>query len=366
MPKTFNPTTPYTPPTLPPKDIKAIEAALSEQIMEARIALAELKGFSVAVPNPLLLLSPAILRESLASSEIENIHTTLIDVLENQLFPEREQREKDKEVLRYRDAILWGFEQVEKLAVSTRLIHGVHHKLMPTIHRGYRSQQNTIADGAGRAIYTPPTVPVMKECMSAWETFVNDDKQSVDPLVKAILGHYQFESIHPFPDGNGRTGRILMILELIQDRILIWPILYISGYINTHKREYYSSLINVTKKNDWISYIRFMLVGFADQAKETKDVLQSIMTLFDAYKKELKEKKTRVYSADLVESLFTYPIITPTKLSESLNIHYTTATRHLEVLKKLTLLEEKKVGKYRFFINVKLLEVLSPKKAKKN
>lgn len=357
----FDPERPYDLSLLPPKiDFK--DQKFTDLLLKARVSLAELKGYSFSMPNPLLLLSPAILRESLASSEIENIHTTIIDVLQNQLFPEKEQRENDKEVLRYRDAILWGFEQLRSLPVSTRLILGIHKNLITTSHGEYRKQQNAIVNHiTNERIYTPPIASKVPTLMSNLEKFINKKDDGIDPLIKSAIAHYQFESIHPFSDGNGRTGRILMVLYLIQEEILKWPILYISGYLNSNRNEYYRLLKRVTEHNNWDDYIIFILRAFCQQAIETKNTLLDIMRLFEIFKQRLKEEHKKIYSADIVEVLFSYPIITPIKLGKMLKIHYTTASRYLHELAKAKVLEESIYGKYHLFINRELLKVMERK-----
>lgn len=354
----FNPQKPHNLASLPP-GINFKSQQFADILLKARVALAELKGHSFAMPNPLLLLSPAILRESVASSEIENIHTTIIDVLQNQLFPEKEQRENDKEVLRYRNAVLWGFEQLPSIPVSTRLILGIHKQLITTFSGEYRKQQNAIVNhSTGERIYTPPIAPEIPKLMGNWENFINNKDEDIDPLIKSAIAHYQFEAMHPFSDGNGRTGRILMVLYLIQEEILRWPILYISGYLNRNRSEYYRLLGEVTKKGNWNDFIVFMLKAFHSQALETRNTLFDIMRLFEAFKQKLKEEHKKIYSADLVEALFSFPIITPIRLGKMLKIHYTTASRYLYELAKAKVLGEKIYGKYHLFINHELLKVM--------
>jgi Fic family protein len=207
----------------------------------------------------------------------------------------------------------------------------------------------------------PPIASDLPQLINDWEKFVNETK-SYDPLVRAAMAHYQFEAIHPFEDGNGRTGRILMVLALIKDDILRWPILYISGYINDHRDEYYKLLRNVTKKDDWESFVVFMLKAFKSQASETKDVLFQIMSLLESTKTQFKEDHKKIYSADLVEALFSYPIVTPVKLGRELKVHYTTASRYLNELAEAKVLHEKKIGKYHLYANTRLLKILIPEK----
>jgi Fic family protein len=352
---------PYNLTHLPPKVILD-NPKIAANLLKARVALAELKGYSFSMPNPLLLLSPAILRESVASSEIENIHSTIVEVLQTQLFPHREQRESDREVLRYRDAIIYGFEQMRRFPLVNRIIIGVQKKLIPSSHGEYRTLQNAVENEISHErIYTPPVAGDVPILMNNWEIFMNKKDESIDPLIKAAIGHYQFEAIHPFRDGNGRTGRMLIVLYLVQEEILIWPILYISGYLNKNRKEYYSALQGVTEENKWEEFIVFILKGFYTQAKETNAALFSIMGLFEQFKERLKTKHRKIYTADLVEALFSYPIISPVKLSRELKIHYTTASRYLKELAKAGILGENIAGKYHLYFNKDLLRVMEKK-----
>lgn len=208
-----------------------------------------------------------------------------------------------------------------------------------------------------KRIYTPPVVRDIPKLMSNWEKFINQNDE-IDPLIKASIGHYQFEAIHPFEDGNGRTGRILMVLYLVSMGILAWPILYISGYINKNRSDYYGLLNNITKDNNWEEFIMFMIEGFYLQAMETQDLLIKIMTLFEEHKQKLRIEYKKIYTADLVEALFSFPIISPVKLGKILGIHYTTASRHLKQLAAAGILSETIYGKYHLFANKKLLSVM--------
>jgi Fic family protein len=207
-------TCPHALDPLPPKK-EISNADFGDLLIEARVQLAELKGASGQIPNPMLLMSPAILRESVASSHIENINTTVAGVLQMQLFPEGERRAPDKEVLRYGEATKWGFENLEKYALSSRVITGIQAVLLPEGSCRYRREQNHIINShTNQPLYTPPPPNEVPVLISNWEKFVNAPDQSMDPLIRTIVAHYQFEAIHPFLDGNGRTGRILMVLQL--------------------------------------------------------------------------------------------------------------------------------------------------------
>lgn len=354
----FNPTHPIDLAQLPPK--KAIDfEAFSDLLLKARVELAELKGASGQIPNPLLLTSPLLIKESVESSGIENINTTVANVLENQLLPDDEQSKPNKEVLKYREALFWGMNSMLEIGISNRMILGIHEQLMLQGGGIYRKEQNQIVNSnTGEVLYTPPLQSRIQELVGNWEKYVNE-KSEVDPLIRAAIAHQQFESIHPFLDGNGRTGRILMVLELVKDGVLDLPIIFISGYINKNRSEYYRLLRAVTTDDAWEEYIAFMLQGFYLQAKETKETLNAIVKLHNELRQNIKDNHSKIYSADLLEVLFSYPVITPTKLASEINVHYTTASKYLLQLAEANILESMKVGRNHFFINQALLKVLN-------
>lgn len=356
----FDPTRPFDLPLLPP-ELNFKHEQFVDVMLKTRTELGELNGYSYSLPNPLLLLSPAVIKESVASSNIENINTTMEEALKAQLFPEAEQKKPDKEVLWYRDAILWGFENLRKIPISTKLILGIHRELLPDKSSGYRKIQNHIANSAtGAVIYTPPPANKLPRLLNNWEQFVNKDDDGIDPLVKAAIAHYQFEAIHPFGDGNGRTGRILMVLQLIQQELLSLPILYMSGYINKNRSEYYRLLQAVRTDGDWHDFIFYMLKGFHLQARETKTALLKVMELLEKTRNQIKTKHRKIYSAELVESIFALPIITPVNLGKKLDVNYRTASRYLSELAKGKVLSESHVGKYHLYANKPLLKLLKP------
>ncbi|MBI2428373.1 MAG: Fic family protein [Ignavibacteriales bacterium] len=337
----FDPTYPHNLNPLPPRK-KIANSNFGDLLLHARVELAELKGACLQIPNPMLLMMPSMLRESVASSNIENINTTLTEVLQWQLFPESERREPDKEVLRYREAMEWGNKNVQKYALSTRLISGIHSRLIPDGSGQYRRVQNQIANlSTGKNLYTPPIANAISPLISNWEEYVNRTGDALDPLIRTIIAHYQFEAIHPFTDGNGRA------------------VLYISGYINKHRAEYYRRLLAVTTDEKWEDFISYMLEGFFIQAKETHADLKKITSLFDTTKEQIRNKNKKIYSAELVEAIFTYPIISPTKLAATLSMHYTTTSKYLLQLTEMGILKEATVGKYHLFANHQLLRILN-------
>ena len=354
--------TPHSLKLLPPKK-EFLRDEIIKELLHARTQIAELKGYCLDYPNPLLLLSPAIVKESLASSEIEDIHTTLIDVFQNALLPEGEQRTADKEVLRYREAILYGYRTLkERSVIGTSLIKGIHNTLMQVEGQGFRTDQNAIVNQkTGKIIFVPPKADDIHALLKNWENFVNAESDDVknDPLIRCAIAHYQFESIHPFDDGNGRTGRILMVLELIKAGLLTAPILYISGYINKNRNEYYRLLRSVTTEDDWGDYILFMVRGFKEQAIKTKEHLLNTKILFDKTRKQVREKLPSIYSHELIEAIFTSPIITPTVLAKRIDVHPITAGSYLKKLQREGIMKSHKHGKYQMYGNTALITLLN-------
>lgn len=356
---TYNPAIPFDLEFLPPKG-SFTPSDYAEILIKAHTELAELKGYSARLPDQQLLLPQAILKESIESSSIENINTTMVDVLENQLLPESEQTLANKEVLRYKEAVTEGFAKLKnEKVINTRLILKVKELLMPTAENTFRTVQNGIKNEyTKKIVYTPPVASKINSLLGNLENYINDPKNKIDPLIKAAILHYQFEAIHPFTDGNGRTGRILMVLYLVQKRLLTYPTIYISEYINTNRNEYYKRLLAVTTNGDWRNYINFMLMGFYQQAKNTRHLLFEILEhqyeLEDKFKKDKK-----IYKAGLIEALFEYPIINPAVLAKEMNIDRETATRYLNYLTKIKILRDRRVGKYHLYINHKLLSIIS-------
>ena len=354
----FDPLKPHKLTHLPPK-INFETPGILKALIGSSKELGELKGYSPAMPNPMLLLSPAILQESVASSKIEAIYTTVESVLQAQLFPEINRKPSDIEVNRYSDAISWGYNNLKSVALSTRLILGIHKKLLAKQGGHYRKQQNKIINNVTEeTIYTPPIASEIPELMGDLENFINNLSDDLNPLIKCALAHYQFEAIHPFLDGNGRTGRIMMIFQLVNSTVLDWPIFYISGYLDKNKAEYYNRLLSVTRDGAWEEYLLFMLKAFETQAKKTQMTLFNIMALYEEIKDSVKKKNRKIYSADLIDHLFSQPVTTPTELAKKLSIHYTTASRYLTALKETGILRDAHLGRNHIFYNDKLLKLL--------
>jgi Fic family protein len=343
--------------SIPTASIDFEDIRFNRLVAKARTELGELKGYSAALPNPMLLLSPAILRESIASSDIENVNTTVEQALQQQLFPEAEQRPADKEVLRDGQAMRWGFEQLPTLSLSSRLIIGIQQQLLPYGYAGYRQTPNQIINGAtGQPVYTPPPAHDISRLLGNWENFVHYPNERIDPLIACAIMHYQFEAIHPF--GDGRTGRILMVLYLAYHELLTLPTLYLSGYINRHRPEYYRLLAQVSAEGEWAPFILFMLEGFYQQARETKLTLVESVALLQQFREVVRQSGRKI-PQELIEAVFTQPIVTPTQAARTMGVHYSTATKYLNQLADLGLLEASELGKYHLYSNRQLVTLLS-------
>lgn len=245
--------------------------------------------------------------------------------------------------------------------IGTRLITTVHDILIPN-EMGYRRTQNALINEKTReVVYTPPPVNKIPELITDLEKFIHNEDDDLDPILKTVIAHYQFESIRPFGDGNGRTGRILMVLCLTNYELLNLPVLFISGYINNHKSEYYQAIRDVTDKGDWAGYINYMLTAFEEQAKESTDTLLKIKDLHEQTKRKIRNELPKIYSRDLVDAIFSQPFITPTRYGEVLKVTYQTGSSHLKSLEKIGIMQSVRVGKYLFFANIALLDLLRPK-----
>ena len=334
-------------------------AKYDKPLIEAHRRIALLKGACYNLPNPQLLLTPTVLREALASSEIENIVTTLANVLQAELFIEAEQQPADKEVMRYNKALYTGLDLLKKLPLGNRIIVAVHDTLMPH-EPGYRTDQNRLVNPVtNEVVYLPPGANEIPGLISDLELFIHNEDDEIDPLIKTFISHYQFEAIHPFGDGNGRTGRILMVLCLTQYNLLDLPVLFISGFINSHKPEYYSALRGVTEKKDWDTYINYMLTAFCEQAEKSTNTLLKIKDLHDTTRRKIRKELPKIYSRDLVDAIFNRPFFTPTVYASKMGITYQTASKHLKNLESIGIMSFHKIRRYNFFVNKALFDLLN-------
>lgn len=357
----FNPKKPFSPPKVTLEALEKIQVTLTKDILNARVAIAQLNGFINGVPSSTqALLNPIYLNEALASSKIENINTTLIEVMQRQIVPNQKQ-DNNTLVLNYFSAMMWGLANLPRYGITTRLFVGLHNRLHPGGENDYRKIQNIIADGRGTVRYTPPEAQNIPALIGQLEKLVNDQaiKSKIDPLVVAAVAHYYFEAIHPFGDGNGRTGRIILTLQLVENKLIGTPSVHISQFINRYRSKYYDLLINTTIQQDYFGIAQFVIQGFSEQANHAFHLLQKIQTSKIKMHNKVKEALPKIYRQELIDKLFEYPVITPVALGLEMKCHYVTSSKYLHELKTKGFLTSTKVGRNVYYANHSLLKLLS-------
>lgn len=357
----YNPVKPYNElPLLPPKHDVETKAILKKAISAGR-ALAELKGLGQTIPNQAILVDSLILQEAKASSEIENIITTNDALFKAFSAKTSKIDPATKEVLRYRQALWEGFNALKKRPLSTNLFISLFQTIKQT-DAGIRTMPGTAIKNmrTDKIVYTPPEGErIIREKLKNLEEFIHADDE-LDPLIKLALIHYQFEAIHPFPDGNGRTGRIINILLLVFKGLLDLPVLYLSKYIIDRKNDYYTLLRHVTEKDDWEPWILYMLDAAEQTALFTKERITDIRNLLDKTLLLAKEKlPARAYSKELIEIIFRQPY-TKGEFLVSVGIaERKTAAEYLKALETIKVLRSHRIGREVLYLNVKLYELLS-------
>ncbi len=339
---------------LPPKADLETKAIL-KRLTSAHRYLAELKGKSASIPNEIILINTLALQEAKDSSAIENIITTYDELYKAQLFDNLFSNASAKEVSRYADALKQGFTFVRKQKLITQNHILTIQKILEQNDAGYRKVPGTalVNEATGETVYTPPQdYDTIARFMDNFVAFINDDTMSeVDPLTKMALLHFQFETIHPFYDGNGRTGRILNILYLVQQGLLDLPVLYLSRFIIRRKADYYRLLQEVRDKENWEEWILYLLEGVEQTAKETIDIIAKIRNLMQDYKHRIRKELPKIYSQDLLNNIFKHPYTKIEFVMEDLTIQRKTATKYLELLVTNGFMEKKKIGRTNFYIN---------------
>ena len=337
--------------------------AVLKKLTQTHRTLAELKGIITSIPNQSILLETLTLREARESSAIENIISTFDEVYQSNLLNNLFASPAAKEVHQYAAALKKGFELVKQHQLLTNNHILQIQEVVEQNKAGFRKITSTklMNDKTGEVVYTPPQdYETILSLMNNLETFINDDAMmEADPLVKMAVIHHQFESIHPFYDGNGRTGRIINILYLVQKGLLHLPVLYLSHYIIQHKSDYYRLLQEVRDKEKWEEWILFMLDGVQKTAAESITLITSIKTLMQEYKQLIRSNHPKLYSQDLLNNLFKYPYTKIEFLQHDLQISRSTAIRYLEVFVKGGILTKHKVGRDNFFLNARLFALLS-------
>jgi len=348
-------------PLLPPNVDIETKAILRKTISAGR-ALAQLNGTLLNLPNPTLFLDTIYLQEAKASSEVENIITTNDDLYKSYVSDKKVENFATKEVLSYKEALWFGLEELKsKPFITTNLCV----KIVQCIKQNSASIRvtpgTTLSNTQGEVIYTPPSGEgVIREKLANLERFINEDNE-IDPLIKMALLHYQFEAIHPFADGNGRTGRILLLLYLKVSGLLEVPAIYLSDYIIQNKSEYYTKLQGVTENSNWEDYIIYMLDMIEQTALKGLDRLSLITNAMEEMTTEIKVKLPKIYSKDLIEILFRLPYTKRQNLIEENLGTAKTVGNYLIALEESGILESVKVGKEKLYLNQKLLTILEGK-----
>jgi len=331
-----------------------------KQLTLSHKALAELKGFADQIPNKEILINSLTLQEAKDSSEIENIITTQDELFEALAVETIHISDNIKEVLNYRKALKFGFEQLKiKEIITSNDIVSIQ-KVLSGNDAGIRKQSGTVLKNAktGEVIYTPPQDEMtIRSLLANLEKFINEPNE-LDSLIMMGIIHYQFESIHPFYDGNGRTGRILNILHLCANKLLDSPILYLSGYIIKHKSDYYRLLQEVRTQDAWEEWILYMLKGVEQTAIQTLKKVKNIKILVDTTAHEVKEKLPKIYTKELIDAIFTEVYTKTAYIEDALKVERHTASKYLKELEKIGVLESYKKSRNVLYINPKLYSLL--------
>jgi Fic family protein len=320
--------------------------------------LAELKRAAELIPNQGMLINTLPLLEAHASSEIENIVTTT-----DRLFQYRTADDQadpaTKEALRYSHALLEGYSELTKRPLNIRTAEHVCSRILGREMRVRRVPGTAVARGAGEVVYTPPAgEDLLRTLLANWERFLHE-AEDLDPLIRMGVAHYQFEAIHPFTDGNGRTGRVLNSLFFIQENLLTLPILYLSRYIVRHRADYYRLLLKVTREDSWEEWLLYILSGVEETARWTTGKIEAIRQLSLHTAEYVRTSLPKVYSHELVELIFEQPYCRIQNLTEKKIAKRETASRYLKRLTAIGVLEEKAVGREKLFTHPKLLRLLT-------
>jgi Fic family protein len=353
-------------PLLPPADEKIHSKEVLLKFAEASRSLGKLDGMSQKLPNPLMLVNTIALQEAKSSSEIENIFTTDDELYKALSTTDAKISPAAKEVLRYRESLWIGVKSIaQKNEIALDTIIKIYQKIKET-NTGIRPEHSNVrivkggeSITSGEVIYTPPKGDKrLKDLFANLLLFINDDKNiNIDPLMKMVISHYQFEAIHPFSDGNGRTGRVLNTLLLMNKGLLKYPILYLSKYIINNKDSYYHCLHGVSSRGDWEEWLKYMLTAVKETANYTIFKIEEIMQQFDDTRKYI-EKAFPKFEFSVIEAIFTQPYIKAIHIVGDKIKSRNTATKYLDQLCQLQILELKHIGNENVYINRDLVRIL--------
>ena len=339
-----------------------------KKLAKAHQALAELKGIAASTPNEAILINTLSLQEAKDSSAIENIITTHDDLYRSDSIARHFVTVAAKEVHNYAAALRNGFEQVKTTGLLTTNDILTIQACIEENRAGFRKLPGTELknEQTGEIVYTPPQHPdEIIALMTNLERFINDvELCDWDALTKMAVIHHQFESIHPFYDGNGRTGRIINILYLVQHGLLNSPVLYLSRYINQHKADYYRLLQSTRDTGDWQDWLLFMLDGVEQTSRQTTVLITGIVALMQRHKHTLREQLPKIYSQDLINNLFRHPYTKIEFVTDELQITRKTAAKYLDEVVRIGLLSKHKLGKDNYYLNGALYELLLNANAK--
>lgn len=357
----INPNIPYNNLPIIPPEIDLETKPIMRKLADARAALAEMKGIGEIIPNQSMLINSLTMQEAKDSSEIENIVTTQDDLYVAFATQKKKIDPQIKEVLNYREALWYGFNIIRNRGILTTNDITSIQKRITDNDAGIRKQPGTQLRNAltGEVIFTPPVgESLIRSLMKNLEDYINIDDDEIDSLIKMGIIHYQFESIHPFYDGNGRTGRIINILYLVLKGLLNIPILYLSSFIIKEKKEYYQLLKDVREKNKWEDWIIYILIGIEKTAKQTTITIKRIKDLLENVIDRVKTDLPSLYSKELIETIFEQPYCKVSSLVDKGLYERRTAMKYLRELERIGILKSIPKGNQVLFLNVNLYDLL--------
>jgi len=346
-----------------PQESELESVPILKSLARAHRYLAELKGVAKSIPNEGILISSLTMQEAKDSSAIENIITTHDELFRADIAKGEKINQAAKEVENYRNALSMSYSQIKKHGLL-RIADILHiQEIIEPDKAGIRKIPGTIIGNAdtGEVIYTPPQHPdEINDLLNNLVAYINDDQLSeLDPLIKMAIIHHQFESVHPFYDGNGRTGRIINILYLVKNDLLDLPILYLSRYIVRTKDEYYRLLQTVRDENDWQSWVQYIVEGIEQTAKETIEFINQIRTLVADAKRRMRDQLPKIYSQELLNNLFFHPYTKVQFVMDQVGVSRITATRYLNLLEQHGFVSKHKMGNTNYYVNEPLMRLIA-------
>ena len=355
----WHPEKPYNDLPLLPPAIDLETKAVLKRCISARAALAELKQAAELIPNQAMLINTLPILEAKDSSEIENIVTTTDRLFQYADSDDARADPATKEALRYRRALYEGWLAIAQRPINTNLAESICSQIKGVNMTVRKVPGTALAnDKTGEIISTPPAgEKVLRDLLANWERFLHE-QPGLDPLIRMAVMHYQFEAIHPFTDGNGRTGRVLNILYLVQEELLTLPVLYLSRYIIANKGQYYSGLLAVTREQAWEAWLLYMLEAVESTARWTTQKIISIRDLADHTAKYVRKQLPRIYSRELIDVIFEQPYCRISNLVEAGIAKRQTASEYLKKLANIGVLMEQQAGRERLFLQPKLIQLV--------